>query len=97
MDSVNKYLLEVLGLSSTVAEKNYKDFAKYDDIKNEFVYCIENGSLPNEPIVVEGYSAKDIQNMAPFMNYLGIYKFLISLRENPDETKRIIKEGFKIK
>jgi hypothetical protein len=97
MDSVNKYLLEVLGQSSAVAEKNRKDIAKYDDIKNEFVYCIENDSFPDEPIAVEGYSSKDIQNMAPFMNYLGIYKFLISLRENPDEAKQIIKEGFKIK
>jgi len=32
--------------------------------------------------------------LAPFMDGVGIYNFLITLRERPENAKRIIAEGF---
>ncbi|MDR2344126.1 MAG: hypothetical protein LBD86_06320 [Spirochaetaceae bacterium] len=43
---------------------------------------------------VEGYTAEMIARLAPFMDGVGVYNFLVTLRERPDNGKRIIVAGF---
>lgn len=97
MELIMEYLTETLKQKKVLAERNFNRITKHDDIKNEFESCIKDGNIPDEGIIVEGYSAKDIQKLAPFMNWLGIYNFLISLRDKPEEAKQSIEVGFKIK
>lgn len=47
-------------------------------------------------VSVEGYTAKKISELAPFMNAVGIYNFLVLLREQPEKAKVYITEGFPV-
>ena len=97
MELIMEYLTETLKQKKVLADRNFNRITKYEDLKDEFEACIKSGSIPNDGIIVEGYSAKDIQTLAPFMNWLGIYNFLISLRDDPEKAKQNIEDGFKIK
>ena len=97
MNTIMEYLTGALGLNTVLAERYYKQITKYDDIKAEFEACIANDRFPDEGLTIEGFAVKDIAEMAPFMNYLGVYNFMVSLRDEPEKAKRAISEGFKIK
>jgi hypothetical protein len=95
MDKIKNYLIEVRNQKPEVAAKIALPFAGHDDIRNELETWIEQQSYPREnPITVEGYTAEEISKLAPFMDGVGIYNFLVTLRERPDNAKRIIAEGF---
>ncbi|MDR2546410.1 MAG: hypothetical protein LBC96_02730 [Lachnospiraceae bacterium] len=49
---------------------------------------------PSFPVTIEGYTAAAISALAPFMDGVGVYNFMVTLRERPDNAKRIIAEGF---
>jgi hypothetical protein len=39
------------------------------------------------PIRISGYSVEDISKLAPFINGIGAYIFLVTLRERPETGK----------
>lgn len=76
--------------------ENYlSNFIKYPDIGLEFEQWIITGEYETKkPIKIEGYTAKDVSELAPFMKGLGVYNFMVSLREYPEYALLCIKQGF---
>ncbi len=94
MKQIRTYL-EAEGLSESAIRRRMAEFKRQADIAAEFVEWIESGASEYiEGIAVEGYNAKQIKELAPFMNGVGVYNFLITLRENPEIAKKYIAEGF---
>jgi hypothetical protein len=95
METIKNYLINVRRLKPEVAEKITAPLEKYDDICAELELWIESQEYPKSiPLTVEGYTAEAISKLAPFMDGVGVYNFLVTLRERPDNAKRIIAEGF---
>ena len=94
MEKIKTYLLDELKQSERVAKMNVDKLSKHQDIRTEFEYWIETRKYPIDGICIEGYSAEAIHKLAPFMNGLGVYKFLILLKETPDLAKKTIADGF---
>ena len=98
MKMITDYLINERNQKPEVAAKIVSSFGKHDDIRNELEKWIEQRKYPqSSPLAVEGYTAEAISKLAPFMDGVGTYNFLITLRERPDNAKRIISEGFKRK
>ena len=95
MDKIRNYLLDEKKMTPVVANRIIGKFERHPDISKEFVLWIDTGSYDvSTPVIVEGYSAGDIAKLAPFMDGVGVYNFLISLREQPEKAKQHIVEGF---
>jgi hypothetical protein len=93
-----EYLLNEKQMTGVVAERTEKKVSKYDDIRKEFEYWIKNKAYNTDnPLMVGGYTAQDIYNLAPFMDGLGVFNFMVTLRENPAKAKEYIDGGFKRK
>lgn len=69
---------------------------RYDDIKNELMQWLQTGEFSADGLRIEGYSAKDIADLAPFMDGVGVYNFMVDLREQPEVAKKHIADGFPI-
>ena len=70
---------------------------KYEDIKTDFLKWLKVRNYDYDaPLSVSGYTAKDIVKMAPFMDGIGVYTFMVTLRDEPEAAEGYIKEGFKI-
>ena len=70
-------------------------FEHHNDIRAELNAWIDTRSYSqSNALSVDGYTAADIAKLAPFMDGVGVYNFLITLRECPDNGKHIIAEGF---
>ena len=98
MEKILNYLINECSERPRVAIKLSSGFERHDDIRAELEAWIELRKFPKDNLVtVEGYTAKAISKLAPFMDGVGVYNFLITLRERPEDGKRIIAEGFKWK
>ena len=98
MQKIIDYLVNERNQKPEAAIKIALPINKHDDIRSELEMWIEQRKYPQEGSVdVEGYAAKDISNLAPFMDGVGVYNFLVTLRERPENAKRIIAEGFRRK
>ena len=81
--------------AAAVAEKK---ISKYEDILKEFELWIEHRNYNTEnPLVVGEYTAQDIYNLAPFLDGIGVFNFMVTLREDPVKAKAYIDGGFKRK
>ena len=92
-----KYLKEELKESDQRVEENYSKIEKQPDILNEFENWIKERRYPEEnngAVVVNGYSAKKLSEIAKFLEPIGVYNFLVDLRERPEEALEDIKKGF---
>ena len=87
MDKIINYLMNEKKSSEKVAKTIAEKFQKHDDIKTELIYLV----------FVEGYNAKSIMELNPKFDVIGAYSFLISLRDNPQQAKKFIEEGFIVK
>ena len=98
MELIINYLVNERNQKSEVAERLVAPFQKHDDIRSELEHWIEQREFNKDnSLTIEGYTAEMIYKLAPFMDGVGVYNFLITLRERPDNGKRIIAEGFKRK
>ena len=98
MDKMLDYLINEKGLSETVAHIHMNKVTKYKDIRMEFDYWLNNRDYNIEnPIVIEGYSARQIFKMAEFLDGVGVFNFMVTLRDNPEEAKAYIRDGFRIR
>ena len=98
MSAIMEYLLNEKQMTEVVAARTEKKVSKYEDIRKEFELWIKNKAHnADNPLVVGGYTAQDISNLAPFMDGLGVYNFMVTLREDPAKAKEYIDGGFKRK
>jgi hypothetical protein len=95
MNKIINYLVNVCKQKPETATKIASSFEKHDDIRTELEKWIEQQKYNQDnPLTIEGYTAEMISKLAPFMDGVGVYNFMITLRERPDNGKRIIAEGF---
>ena len=98
MGKIADYLVDVKNQKTEVADSIAAPFKNHDDIRAELEDWIANQQYTQDnPLTVEGYTAEMISKLAPFMDGVGVYNFMVTLRERPDNGKRIIAEGFKRK
>ena len=48
-------------------------------------------------VEVDGYRAQDIYEMAPMLDGIGVFNFLVTLRDDPEEGEKMIEEGFRVR
>lgn len=84
------------GIMPLLLKKKMAAFTKHPDIAAEFEYWISNKKYL-EGVSVEGYTAKSIAPLSPYMDGEGAFQLLIELRENPNKAKKRIGAGFKLK
>ena len=94
MEKVVEYLVDTQGQNERLAKRTAQKILKYDDIKSECEQWIDTGKYPSDGVTVEGYNAKKISEIAGFMNGIGVYNFLVTLRDNPEFGLDAIKKGF---
>ena len=73
-----------------------KKLTKYSDIKHEVLFWLINNQFPENGLDIHGYTAAKIAELAPFLDGIGVYDFLVDLRENPDQAQKRIAAGFPI-
>lgn len=96
MEEIREYLVS-LEMPEKAIERKMAKFEQNLDLAQEFAEWSKAGAQEySDGVSVEGYTAKKIKELVPFMNGAGVYDFLISLRENPEECLRYIAEGFPI-
>lgn len=95
MDLITKYFIEEKAVSEVVAKVLAKPLLKYDDIKDEFIYWLENRNFdcPN-PVTINNYTAASVSKIAPHLDVAGIYSFMVTLRDNPAKAQAYIDNGF---
>jgi len=95
MEKILNYLINEKQQKPVVANKIASSFERHADIKAELEKWIESRIFPtDDKLTIEGCTAKMIYDLAPFMDGVGVYNFLVTLRERPENGKRIIAEGF---
>lgn len=93
---LEKYLVTELKVTGRLMFMMSDKIKKYDDIYDEFCYWLENRNYDkNNPVKISGYTAKQIFELNPKLDGIGVYNFLITLREEPERAKAYLKSGFK--
>ena len=94
MEQILNYLMTELQQSERMANRNATKLCKYDDIKEELLTWIETKEFSDSGLVIDGYNAKKIAELAPFMNGVGVFNFMVTLRDNPEIAHETIAAGF---
>ena len=95
MNKIINYLVNERKQKPEVASKIASPFEKHSDIRAELEKWLEQLKYSQDnPLTIEGYTAEAISKLAPFMDGVGVYNFMVTLRERPDNAKKIIAEGF---
>lgn len=97
-ERIERYLREERGVESEVVREMLREkVMKYDDIAEEFGKWLEKRVYEENGVESGGYTAKRIHEMAPQLDGIGVFNFLVTLRDEPEEAKRFIDEGFVVK
>lgn len=95
MELIRRFLLEEKKMPTVVAERTAEKLERHPDISAELVHWILSKEYKtSSSVIIEGYTAADIVKLAPFMDGVGVFTFLVSLREQPERTKAQIAAGF---
>jgi len=95
MEAIKNYLINERKQKPEAVAKIMAPLERHKDICAELELWIESQEYPTGiPLTIEGYTAEAISQLAPFMDGVGVYNFMVTLRERPDNAKRIIAEGF---
>ena len=98
MSIIREYLLNKKQMTEVIAARAEQKVSKYEDIRQEFEAWIQNRAYNTDnPLSVGGYTAQDINKLAPFMDGLGVFNFMVTLRDEPAKAKEYIEGGFKRK
>ena len=94
-DEILSFLILELNQKNDVAERLYKDLATNEDLLKEFYTWLQTRRYPKEEegaIVVAGYTAEKLAEMTRGkLTAFGVYNYMTSLREKPEETIHFIK------
>lgn len=95
MDLIRRYCMEELKCSQIKFERITEKIYRHEDIKSEFEHWINNRNYdaPNA-VEIEGYTAAKLYGIASFLDGIGIFNFMVTLREDPDKAKELIAAGF---
>lgn len=96
MDKMMEYFVKEKGETEIVARMLAKKLNKYEDIRESFLNWIDTRNY-DERIQILGYSAKSIHELQPQMDASGVYQFLVTLRDNPENAEKYIKSNFSTK
>ncbi len=92
---IRDYLMREKGNTEVVAEMMLEKVTRYDDILQEFLFWLQHRNYQYTPMLsVGGYNAKNIYEMAPILDGVGVFNLLVDLRDNPEEAKAAIARGF---
>ncbi len=96
---IHKYLKEEKQVTSETVERMLtKTVTKYDDIKDEFEEWLDKRTYKQwGGVKVQGWSAQKIAEKAPFLDGIGVFNFLVTLRDEPEKGLEIIEKGFVIR
>lgn len=89
LEKAESYVRKKYHQPQRVAEVLLKNMASHEDILAEFVNYIETGKMEGPDggkIVVCGYTAESLFQEFPTFSPLGVYNFLVSLREKPKQA-----------
>ena len=93
-----EYFVKEKGLTDIAASILIKKLEKYSDISEEFDYWLAYGKYRDDnAIEINGYSAKQISEIAPHLDAAGVYGFMVTLRDDPEKAKQIITDNFPVK
>lgn len=95
-DLIKEYYEKAHTFPVLVGQKLAK-FESNPDIKAEFEYWIETKQYATDGVSVEGYTARSISELSPYLNGEGAFALLIELRDDPNKAKKRIAAGFKKK
>ena len=90
-----QYLTEIEMQKPEVAMMLMEKISKHQDIKQSFHEWLEDEDFAKSSLKVNGYSPIDIARMAPFLSGIGVFLFMVTLRDEPEKAKKIISEGFR--
>lgn len=87
-----------LNVDENLIKFKMSKFKNHLDVAKEFEYWIQNREYWKEnPISIEGYTAKKISEISKYMIGEGAFLMLIELRENRENALKMINGGFKLK
>jgi hypothetical protein len=95
-DTIIKYLTDEMSTAPELSESIYSKLERHPDILSEFENYLTKREYPDESsgaIVVNGYSAKKLSEIAKFLNPSGVYTYLVYLREKPEEALSDLQKG----
>lgn len=95
-DFIISYFVNVLEYSEKVAEEGYAKFSRHQDILEEFLNWLRQvkyESKDGNKVCVEGYTAKELHEKFDFLTPIGVYNYLIYLREDPQNALANIAKG----
>lgn len=95
MEKIIQYFIQEKEVTEVVAKILSKTLSQYSDIKNEFEYWIDHRDFnaPNA-LEIDGFTAKKIHDLAPFLDAAGVYNFMVTLRDDPIKAQEYLKTGF---
>ncbi len=97
LEKVRRYLTEEKACQGLALEAVMDKIIKYEDIFEDFCHWLETRKYEHDGVViVEGYNAQSIVDLAPMLDGIGAFNFLVDLRDQPERAFEIIKEGFKV-
>lgn len=95
-EKIERYLRSEKNVESAlVREMLCRKVMKHDDIAGWFAEWLETRKYVDD-MKAGGYTAEDIYKIAPWLDGIGVFNFLVTLRDDPDDAKKIISEGFVI-
>ena len=100
-DATIKYFTDELGKNNSLTEGMYLKLERHPDILKEFEYWLTKREFPAEDsgaVIVSGYSAKKLsEKVGSKLKPIGIYNYLIYLREKPEEALSDLQKGLPVK
>ena len=97
-EEVETYLLQEKHIQSEVVRKMLaKKVLKYEDIAADFAQWYERRDYRNCEVEERGWTAQRIYNQSPQLDGIGVFNFLVTLRDSPQAAEEIISEGFTIR
>ena len=94
---IENYLISEKKIFGATLLKAMAKVTKYEDIETEFCLWLEQRNYDfGQPISINGHTAKEIYELAPDLDGIGVYNYLVFLRDNPRIAEEYIKEGLKI-
>lgn len=96
MEEIRKLYLKA-GIPEFLIDNEVDKFVRNPDILEEFVEWIKNKKYRDNGVNICGYNAKTLAGLSEFLDGEGAFSMLVLLRENEEEAKKRINQGFYIR